>query len=395
LKNNEENKTMRRASFSLLFSVLLWCVIPVQGQTVQLIHNEEFGQDAKRAIDLLYNRQNKAADDELYIWKKKYPDHPIWTLWDGMEIWWEILEDLLDTSHDQEFVETMKKADYAASRLLHNEPDHPDALIVKAVANSYVARMYSNRESWVTSLQIGRKGYEAHQRLLDVAPGLPDNLFAEGIQKYYSAYIPETYTFLKAVSWFLPDGDRTEGLMALQDAADNAVFARPEANYFLAYIYLNYEQDSEKAKYYFNRLVENYPSNGYYRRLYMRTLAQLDHYSEMDTFFRETMENREISGISSDPITEAELLYWYGRSKYLAGSYREALDAFEESVEIGADIEHYQDRELYTMAAYYAGRSSEIQMNHDQARFYYKIAASQDAAPNARKDAEKREKALR
>jgi hypothetical protein len=385
---------MRIASFSLLFAAFFWIVIPAEAQTIQLIHNKEFGEDAKKAIDLLYNRQNDAADEELFLWKKKYPNHPIWTLWDGMEIWWEILEDLNDTSHDEAFVETMKKADYEASRLLHNEPDHPDALIVKAVANSYVARMYSNRESWVTSMQIGRKGYEAHQRLLKVAPELPDNLFAEGIKKYYSAYIPETYTFVRAVSWFLPDGDREEGLVALQNAADHAVFARPEANYFLAYIYLNYEQDGDMAKFYFNRLVENYPSNGYYRRLYMRTLAQLDLFPEMETFFEQTMADRDKSGISSDPITEAELWYWYGRSRYQSGLVREALNAFEKSVEIGEQIEHSEDREIFTLAAYYAGRASEIQMDHDRARRYYRVAAGQDAAPNARKDAERRNKAL-
>lgn len=386
---------MRKVYFALLLLVMFLFAVSVRAQTIQLIHNDEFGEDAKNAIDLLYNRQNEAAEDELYIWRKKYPDHPIWTLWEGMEIWWDILEDLLDTSHDESFIETMKKADYEASRLLHNEPDHPDALIVKAVANSYVARLYSNRERWVTSMQIGRRGYEAHQRLLEVAPDLPDNLFAEGIQKYYSAYIPETYTFLKAVSWFLPDGSRSEGLKALQNAADNAVFARPEANYFLAYIYLNYEKNGEKAKYYFKRLVENYPSNGYYRRLYMRSLAQLDLFSEMESFFENTMEDREETGVSSDPITEAELWYWYGRSKYQAGSYQTALDALEKSVEIGEVIHRSDEREVFTLAAYYAGRVSEVQMDHERALKYYEIAADQDAAPNARKDADRRRKTLR
>lgn len=386
---------MKKRLFSFFILLLFWTALPLHGQSIQLIHDDDFGEDAKRAIDLLYNRQNDAAEDELFIWRKKYPNHPIWTLWDGMEIWWLILEDLHDTSHDEAFIETMKKADYEASKLLHNEPDHPDALIVKAVANSYVARLYSNRESWVTSMQIGRRGYEAHQRLLEVAPDLPDNLFAEGIKQYYSAYIPETYTFLKAVSWFLPDGNRSEGLDALQNAAENAVFARPEANYFLAYIYLNYEKNSEQAKFYFNRLVENYPSNGYYRRLYMRTLAQLNQYAEVVTFFEATMEKRDESGISSDPITEAELFYWYGRSRYLSGSYKAAFDAFEKSVNIGKAVAKSEEREIFTLAAYYAGRVSEIEMNHDRALYYYKIAAKQDAAPNARKDAEKRHRALR
>jgi len=127
----------------------------------------------------------------------------------------------------------------------------------------------------------------------------------------------------------------------------------------------------------------------------MRTLAQLDLFSEMETFFETTMENRDKSGIISDPITEAELWYWYGRAKYQGGSYGAALEAFEKSVEIGKKIDLSQEREAFTMAAYYAGRASEIQMDHNRARRYYEMAASQEAAPNARKDAERRQKALR
>lgn len=361
-------------------------------QTIELIDNERFTEDAKEAIDHLYNRNNQEAEAELYVWRTKHPSHPIWLLWDGMELWWEILEDLVDTSQDEAFINQMRKADYEASRLLHREPDHVDALIIKAVANSYVARMYANREDWLKSVQIGRQGYQAHQRLIQVAPDLPDNLFAEGIKLYYAAYIPETYTFLRAASWFMPDGDRDAGLETLKKASQKAVFARPEANYFLASISLNYEEDNESAKYYFKKLVDNYPSNGYYKRLYIRTLAHLNEYSEIISFFEETMKGRGHVNINSnsDPVTEADLWYWHGRAQFHFREYSNALSSLETSVEIGGQLTHKTKREIYTLASYYAGRTSEMMQDKDKARVYYSIAIKQDAAPNAKKRAQSR-----
>ena len=127
----------------------------------------------------------------------------------------------------------------------------------------------------------------------------------------------------------------------------------------------------------------------------MRTLAQLNLFSEVESFFENTMEKRDESGINSDPISEAELWYWYGRSKYQAGLFEKAYDAFKKSVEVGEGIDRSGEREVFTLAAYYAGRSSEVLMEHSRALRYYEMASKQEAAPNARKDAERRYKLLR
>ncbi|MEX2463198.1 MAG: hypothetical protein WD513_02825, partial [Balneolaceae bacterium] len=174
-------------------------LFPLQSkaQTKILIDDDQFTADAIMAIDSLYNRNNQAANTILKPWEERFPEHPIWLLWEGMEMWWMVLEDLGITIFEEEFVTLMKQADYEAGRLLSNEPDHTDALVIRAVSNSYIARMYANKEQWVTSLQVGRKGYQAHQRLMEVAPDLPDNYFAEGMKLYYSAYIPEEYPIVR------------------------------------------------------------------------------------------------------------------------------------------------------------------------------------------------------
>lgn len=384
--------------FSLCFAAVFMAaalhIIPAKAQkTPVLIENEAFQDNARAAIDSLYNRNPAGADYVLRNWKQNYPGHPIWSLWDGMELWWEVLEDLFNESKDEEFFYAMQKADYEAAELLRKEPDHPDALIIRSVANGYIARHHSNREDWITSLNVARRAYEAHQRLLKIAPDLPDNSLAEGLKLYYSAYLPEAYPVVKAVSWFLPDGDKRNGLHELKTASIEGVFSGPEATYFLGNILLNYEENYEEAASHFNNLIKKYPDNDYYRRLYIRTLSQRRQYtrliSETDLTFRYWENNQ----LQNKLVLEEELNYWKGRAQYYTGNNKGAIASFTKSIEAGKKLPNRKKRTIQTMAAYYAGRASENLQQPADAKKYYQLALDQDEG-KIRKSARDRLKRL-
>lgn len=351
---------------------------PVKAQTTVLIDNEAFQNDARAAIDSLYNRSPEGADQVLRNWKQNYPDHPIWSLWDGMELWWEVLEDLFNEAKDEEFFYAMQKADYEAAELLRKEPDHPDALIIRAVANGYIARHHSNREDWITSLNVARRAYEAHQRLLKVAPDLPDNSLAEGLKQYYSAYLPEAYPVVKAVSWFLPNGDKSGGLSELKTASIEGVFSGPEATYFLGNILLNYEEDYEEATNHFDNLISKYPDNDYYRRLYIRTLSQRKQYPRLISATDLTLQYWEENNLQNSFVLEEELNYWKGRAQYYTGNNKAAMASFNKSLGAGKHLPNRKKRTLQTMSAYYAGRASENLDQTEDAKKYYQLALDQD-----------------
>lgn len=376
---------MRLFICSFLFGLMgIYANPTAHAQTKVLIKDAFFEIDAKKAIDSLYNRNTEAAQKILEPWKQKYPEHPLWMLWDGMELWWEVLEDLNDSSHDKKFFSMMQRADYEAGKILRSEPGHPDALIIRSVANAFIARLHANREDWLTSVQIGRKAYQAHQELMKIAPDLPDNHFAEGMKLYYAAYIPEAYPVVKAVSWFFPEGDRAKGLEALEYATRNGVFARPEANYFLATILLNYEQDYEKAKQSFEYLVQNYPNNSYYRRQYLRTLSQLEQYGEILVFAKSTLKHWSGSHLQKDPVLESEVNFWIGRAYYYQREWSSALPFLKRSVDMGENLVNRDERDIYALAAYFTGRTLENLDQKSEARKYYQIAASQKTVPEAR-----------
>lgn len=387
----------------LLLPILLFILINIGIKTVSaqvipvLIENEAFVQDASQAIDSLYNRNGNAANEILRPWIDRHPEHPLWALWNGMELWWEVLHDLPNSGHDGEFFNRMKEADYEAGRLLSKSPDHPDALIVRAVSNAYAARHHSNRENWITSMNLGRRALQAHNRLLEVMPELPDNDFAEGLKKYYSAYIPENYPVVRAVSWFLPEGSLEGGQKALRLASENGIFARPEAAYFLGYILLNYEEQYEDAAAIFEKLVRNYPDNGYYRRLHVRALIQMGRYYEARDASLDALARWDSRRIHNNyyGVLREEIYHWLGRSYYHTGSYPEAMNAFIHSFEAGKNLPNRRDREFHTLSAYFAGRVQELLSNPSEAREYYRAALDQKAGDQARESARERLSRLR
>ena len=345
-------KTIQTVFCSALI-FLLACT--ASAQVPELIKNKQFRIDAQAAVDSLYNFNPDGAEARLSQWKEEYPHHPLWQLMEGMEFWWILLSDLNDTSRDEYFYTLMKRTDYAASKLLYDQPGHADALIIRTVANGYVARQHSNRDEWTTSLNAARKAYNAYGYLQENMPGLADLKLAEGLKLYYSAYLPEAYPVVKTVSWFLPDGDKAAGLENLRQASESAIFARAEAAYFLGNINYNYEKEYQKAVGYFRRLYETYPHNNYYARLYVQNLFKTRRYDEAATVIDNALDRWQGDELPFANVLREELLFWKGRIVLRNNQYQQALSLFEESLDIGQELPRTRHRGYHTAAAYYAG----------------------------------------
>ncbi len=359
---------------SLFLIAALFAVQPASSQTIILIDDDAFQEDATVAIDSLYNRNAEASQEIMREWRKSHPDHPIWTMWDAMELWWVVLEDLYDESHDNKLFDAMAKSEHQAGRLLRSESDHPDALLIRALATGYAARHYSNRGQWVKAAQIGRRSYNAYERIMEVRPDLKDNSFVEGMKLYYAAYIPDEYPAVRAVSWFLPDGDRKKGLEAIDEAAANGVFSRPEATYFMGNILLNYEGEYDRAIGYFRTLVEQYPNNGYYRRLLVRTLFNQQRSSEVISEAKNALNHWELKQLESEKVLREEILYWRGRAHYRMGNMEAAADDFQQTINLGKELSNTENRPFYSLANYFAGRTAERLEDKELAKSYYNTA---------------------
>lgn len=333
---------------------------PVQSQNIVLITDPHFRPDASAAIDSLYNRNPEAARLLMAPWKETFTNHPVWPLWDAMEVWWDSLTDLHDESRDQELFNKMAKADYEAGLFLRKYPGHPDALLVRAVSNGFSARQQANRDQWLSSVNTARRAYQAQILLMDHATEIPDNLLAEGLKSYYAAWLPENYPAVRTVSWFLPSGDKQEGLRLLERAAEEAIFARPEAIYFLGNIRLHYENDLDQALVHFRILVENYPANGYYRRMLVRNLFHLNRNNEAELEIEKTLRDWIIFGYSDyNPLAE-ELHYWQGRLQLRSTDFEKAYQSFTKGIIAGNKLPGTNKRYYFGLNTYYAGHAADL-----------------------------------
>ena len=327
-------------------------------QTPIFVDDPAFRDDALVAIDSLYNRKPEVARELIRTWEEQHPDHPVWSAWTAMEAWWDVMANLDDLSNDEMFFNRMRRADYAASMLLQEEPDHPDGLLIKALANGYAARHHANRERWVTAVKIAYTSHIAYQRFMEVRPDFPDNKFVEGLKSYYAAFLIDEYPIVKPVSVFLPKGSREGGLDLLREASKTAVFTRAEASYFLAYILYDYEHDYERSIVYFRSLADRYPDNCLFQLYFVRTLGELGEFDELYGVATGVMERWERKQLRDGDVIREEMHYWLGRYYESVGRMDEAKEAYQQALEAGEQFDVTEGR---TYRERSKGRLAEIE----------------------------------
>lgn len=377
-------KTIKQAVY-----IILWLAIssPAAAQVPELVNDPQFRPDAKAAVDSIYNFNFDGAEKVLVSWKEEYPHHPLWTLMDGMKVWWTVLSDLENTSQDERLLNAMKKANYQAGKLLHRQSSHADGLIIQAIANGYIGRQYSNREEWISSLNYARKAMNKYEYLLDLDLDLDDLKLAQGLKMYYAAYLPEAYPVVKTVSWFLPDGDKKQGLEFIQQAAEEAIFARAEATYFLGNIHSNYEEDHATAIPYFEKLVQQYPRNNFYVRNLAKSYYQQKQYDKALRFIDESLSRWQADELPFLQVVQEALFVWKGRILERKNRTGEALKLYRQAFDIGQQLPNTRGRAFWVAAGYSVGKVLISQKGYKEAKPYLEQIGDADAGPRYRKKA--------
>ncbi|PSQ75676.1 MAG: hypothetical protein BRD35_08480 [Bacteroidetes bacterium QH_7_62_13] len=106
-----------------------------------VLDNEFVRTQGKRGLDLLYNMRSDSARAIFRRIDERYPDHPIGPYLQGLNLWWTIMLDLTNTDHDEAFYDLMDEVIERSDALLDETPNHFDALLFKAGAHGFKARL--------------------------------------------------------------------------------------------------------------------------------------------------------------------------------------------------------------------------------------------------------------
>lgn len=343
-----------------------------------ILLNDRFIEEAREAIDLLYNREYEASVEQLSHWKEQYPEHPIWLLWKALDAWWPVLVDLEDDSNDDTFLAEAEKVIDHCNSLLDEDEEHLDARIVRSIMYGQLARFYSNRYRWYRSFRHARRSLRDFFRIEESHPDIPDLHFGIGMYRYFAAFLVDEYTLAKPLQWMLPPGDRQEGLNRLKQAADSSIFVGPEAVFFLGHIYLHYEQQPHQALQYLRRLYNDYPDNTYYRRLYVRSLFQLQRSREANAAITESLAHWEGENRHAVHVMREDLYTIRGQLHYHHRQFEQAETAFQNALDEAENLAPFAGRSNLITSLYYLGEINIHNERPEEARFYFNRAATPD-----------------
>jgi tetratricopeptide (TPR) repeat protein len=265
----------------------------------------------------------KARFDKI---NARYPDHPVGPFLQGLNLWWTIMLDLTDTAHDEAFYEIMDEVIDRSNELLDENDDHFDALLFKAAAHGFKARLASNRSNWWKSIRNGRKAIAPARKVAEIAPpGNGDYVFGKGLYDYYTAILEEEYPVVKTFTWMIPDGNRKRGLRLLRRTASEGYYVKTEAIYYLTQVNYLYEEDYAATRRRVRQLRERHPRNPYFHNFEGRVYARWARWDQAREVFAEVVRRCEEGAPGYNVHMEEVARYHLGRAHLYDQHYDQAL----------------------------------------------------------------------
>ena len=348
-------------------------------QTSSVLTDPVMREKGTKGLDHLYGMRfdkAKALFDEI---DARHPDHPVGPFLQGLNLWWTIMLDLTDTSHDEAFIEQMSTVIDRCDALLEDDPDHFDAALFKAAAHGFLSRLHSNRYRWWKTIRNAQKAISYVQKVEEVAPERGDYVFGSGMYDYYAAILPEEYSLSKAIMWMLPNGDKERGLRLLRETATNGRYVQTEAIYFLAKVHYLYEDDFRGSRKWVERLRERHPDNPFFHTFEGRIHARWGRWNQARSIFRTIVERCEAGQAGYNTHMEEIAQLYLARDRLYQDEYQEALTHLAELEQLTSrDIENTKYRMLgylYQGMAYDALGQRDLAVNR-----YRKVLTMEDAS---------------
>lgn len=316
-----------RARQHLLLIVILAFLLAgmARAQTPSSVLEDPFVRErANAGLTLLYDMQFEEATAHFEAISKRYRKHPVGPFLLALTIWWEILLDLSDTQHDEAFYAAMTRVIERSNELLEQDRNNFDALFFKGIALGFRGRLRSNRREWIRAASDGKRAMNYVLAVADADSTNHDYVFGRGLYDYYAAIIPERYPFVRAITSFLPKGNRVRGLAALTRSAAHGYYVRTEAAYFLLQIYYIYESDFAKSIEYATILRQRHPGNPFFHTIEGRVYARWEDWATSEYIFRDILQRYLDNRPGYNAAAAEQALYYIARSQMASGNHKAA-----------------------------------------------------------------------
>ncbi|PEN13392.1 hypothetical protein CRI94_08675 [Longibacter salinarum] len=340
-----------------------------------------------KGLELLYNMEFDEARTHFDKIDARYPDHPVGPFLKGLNVWWKILIDLPDASHDETFYNAMNETIDRCEEILDEDPDNFDATFFKGAALGFRGRLRSNRGDWFKATLDGKRAIGYVREVAQQDPENDDYVFGKGMYDYYAAIIPEEYPVSKALMWMMPDGDRERGIRLIRQAATDGYYIQTEAIYFLAQIYYIYEDDYSKAIQYTEELRERHDYNPYFHNMHGRVMARWGRWKQAKEVFSEVVARHEEGRTGYNAHMAEVARYYLARERMVRRDYDGALQHLAALEALTSRDKG--DTKFKVLGYLYQGMAYDGQGRRDLAVNRYRMVLRMDDYANAHDQAER------
>ena len=308
----------------MLALILAACARPLLAQS-SLLQDAEARARIKAGLDALYDMRFDEADAQFEVVSEEYDEHPVGPFLEALTTWWQILLDLSDARYDEAFYAAMTNVIERCDQLLVEDRENFDAIFFKGMALGFRGRLRSNRRDWLRAAADGKRAMDYVLAVADTDSTNHDYVFGRGLYHYYAALIPKRYPFARAITTFLPPGDRELGLAELKRTAAHGYFLRTEATYFLLMIHFLYEQDFRASIHYASILRTEHPGNAFFHTLEGRVYARWNRWTASESVFAEVLDRYRSHAPGYNAAMAEQALYYLARARLEAGEPQSAL----------------------------------------------------------------------
>lgn len=322
------------------------------------------------AVNSLYNFDFEVAERGFRVLQLQYPDHPLPYFLMGLSTWWKITPDLENKRYDNIFIKQMDVTIEKAEAIYKKDPTNKEAAFFLSGAYGFQGRLFSERRSWAKATFAGKNA----MKYLNLSKGEdelnPELLLGDALFNYFSVWIPENYPLLKPVLAFFPSGNKELGLSQLEDVAQNAFYARVEAQYFLFRLYASEEKQPYKALAITEYLHNKYPNNPYFHRSHARHLYAVGRINEAKDMSMEIIRrlNEKWTGYESNSGRYAA--FYIAQYNDRINNKPEAKKYYEKTLSYGEESES-QESGYYLYSLIALGKIANEQKDKKKAKAYF------------------------
>ena len=352
--------------YILIIAVLFILPYHVSSQNKLLIR-EDLLTVVKQVLILTYNNEFDKAKELLVRVQKEMPDHPATPFLEALIIYWEFYPLTLENTNSDSFIRLMEETSSKAHSMVEKDEDDLEGIFFSLFSRAFYIMYWSDNGKPSKAFPHLNYLYKQTMKGIERKEEFVEFYFSSGLYKYYIEAYPEKYPIYKRIKFLFRQGNKKEGLEDLAYCAENAVYLRVEARFFLSMIFLGYENNTLKATEYAELLYKEFPNNPSYIENYAKALLFNKDYEKAESIINKLFEKN-----NTYCKLQAHILNGYLLEKYknnLTAAYNEYQNGEALTESYGQFATNYK-----ALAWMGIGRYHKYKGNLSLAAKYFKMA---------------------